>query len=99
MNGEAGQARRALNQWLRDYGPPGGSGSVLEFVRHNPDQDLGRQLGLLDERGFRPNAQQAWNGRELWQAFSAWRTRWLAAKKQVQPEVTDLYATARASRR
>jgi hypothetical protein len=99
MNGEAGQARRALNQWLRDYGPPGGSGSVLEFVRHNPDQDLSRQLRLLDERGFRPNAQQTWNGRELWQTFSAWRSTWLAAKKQVQPEVTDLYATARASRR
>jgi hypothetical protein len=97
-NGEAGQARRALGHWLREFGPAGGSGSMLEFVRHNPDEALSRELLMLDEKGFRPDVGAAWNGRELWQAFSAWRGNWRAWQKHNQPGVTDLYAPARASR-
>jgi hypothetical protein len=96
-NGEAGQARRALGHWLREFGPAGGSGSMLEFVRHNPDKALSRELLLLDGKGFRPDAGATWSGRELWQAFSAWRSNWRVAEKRNQPGVTDLYARARAS--
>ena len=97
-NGDGGQARRALGHWLREFGPAGGSASVLEFIRQNPDPVLVRQLLLLDAKGFRPVAEESWNGRELWQAFSTWRASWRASDKNNQPAVTDLYAVASASR-
>jgi len=97
-DGDAAQARRALSHWLREFGPSGGSASVLEFIRQNPDELLARQLMLLDEKGFRPGAEESWNGRELWKAFSAWRVNWRASDKNNQPAVTDLYAVASLSK-
>jgi hypothetical protein len=97
-NGDAGQTRRALSHWLREFGPAGGSASVLEFIRQNPDQALVRQLLLLDAKGFRPGAEESWNGPELWQAFSVWRANWQASDKNNQPAVIDLYTVASAAR-
>ncbi len=93
--GDAGQVRRALNHWLREFGPAGGTGSLLDFIRQGPNPALCRQLLLLDATGFRPDAEESWNGRELWQAFSAWRANSRAVDKGKQPAVTDLYAVAR----
>jgi hypothetical protein len=96
---DAGQVRRALNHWLRDFGPAGSSGSVHEFARQNPDQALSRQLLLLDAKGFHPVSGESWNGRELWQAFSTWRAQWLNQRKNHEAVVTDLYAAASSLKR
>jgi hypothetical protein len=89
---DAGRVRRELNYWLRAFGPPGSSGSVLEFAHQLEDQALSELLIQLDADGFRPDAGHSWEGASLWTAFSNWRSQWLASQKNRETPVMDLYA-------
>ena len=88
---DAGSARRALQNWLSNYGPDGGA-SLLEFAARSGDPELRDALYALDARGFRPGGQSAWDGGDaLWRQFRAWR-RQSATGAGAEAPLTDLYA-------
>jgi hypothetical protein len=93
---DAARARRALSHWLRDFGPAGASGSLLEFATQSASGELCRCLKMLDGMGFRPARQEAWNGADLWNAFSAWRKQWAAQRGGENADVTDLWGQSPA---
>lgn len=88
---DAARVRRALSHWLREFGPAGATGSLLEFATQSASGELRRCLKILDGMGFRPTRQEAWNGADLWNAFSAWRKQWAAQRAGENADVTDLW--------
>jgi hypothetical protein len=96
--GDRTAARRALLEWLRDFGPGAGSGvgagSLLGFAAACGDQALKRSVYALDSEGFRNAAGGGWNGPAFWNDFEAWRKAWRAACDARKPAPTDLYAPA-----
>lgn len=92
---DAARARHAMSHWLRDFGPAGASGSLLEFATQSASGELRRCLLMLDGMGFRPARQEAWNGADLWNAFSAWRKQWAAQLGGENADVTDLWGQRR----
>jgi hypothetical protein len=96
--GDCAAARRALLEWLRDFGPRVGggvgAGSLLEFAAACGDPTLKRGVYALDSEGFRNAAGGGWNGPAFWNDFEAWRKGWRAACDARQPAPTDLYAPA-----
>ena len=92
---DAARVRRALSRWLREFGPAGASGSLLEFATQSASGELRRCLLIVDGMGFRPARQEAWNGEDLWNAFSAWRKQWLAQRAGENADVTDLWGQSK----
>lgn len=90
-SGDRVAMRRALQRWLRDYGPAGVS-SVLEFAADAGDEALRDSLYALDSDGYRRGKEGAWNGKALWGQFDAWRKRQADVKASNKPPLTDLYA-------
>ncbi len=94
--GDCAAARRALLEWLRDFGPRVGggvgAGSLLEFAAGCGDQSLKRGVYALDSEGFRNAVGGSWNGPAFWNDFEAWRKAWRAATDAEKPAPTDLYA-------
>ncbi len=88
---DAAWVRRALSRWLREFGPTGATGSLLEFATQSASAELRRCLLILDGMGFRPARQEAWNGKDLWNAFSVWRKQWVAQGAEENADVTDLW--------
>ncbi|MEE4217657.1 MAG: BatD family protein [Xanthomonadales bacterium] len=83
--------RRALQRWLRDYGPAGET-SVLEFAAATGDEALRNSLYGLDSVGYRRDRDGVWNGKTLWAEFEAWRRQRAGRKAVNKPPLTDLYA-------
>jgi len=90
------RARRALQYWLRDFGPLEGNGSLLEFAAELGDPAIRGSICALDSNGFRPGSgpdpETAWNGGAFWKQFEAWRKDWVISGKNNRPALTDLYA-------
>jgi hypothetical protein len=93
-DGDAAAARRALLEWLRDFGPATAAGSLLEFAAASGDPALRQGVYGLDSEGFRQTAAGGWDGPAFWAAFEAWRKAWRAADDAEKPAPTDLYARA-----
>ncbi len=89
---DAAGARRALGHWLRDFGPAGTSGSLLDFAARHANGELQQGLMRLDAMGYRPAQEQVFDGAGLWKAFSAWRKQWAGQGNGQDTDVTDLYA-------
>ena len=90
-SGDRRQARRALQRWLRDYGP-GNNGSLLEFVAKLESSELVLSVQALDSDGFRPGVSETWDGKATWQQFSEWHKGWMARGRNKVVPLTDLYA-------
>ena len=90
-NGERVSARRALQAWLRRYGPTGNS-SVLEFASASGDDAFRNSLYQLDATGFSRAGEQEWNGKAFWKEFEAWRKAASGDCEQSRAPLTDLYA-------
>ena len=90
-SGDRVVTRRALQRWLRDYGPAGVT-SVLEFAADAGDEALRDSLYALDSDGYRRDEKGAWNGKALWGQLEAWRKRQADMKASNKPPLTDLYA-------
>jgi len=90
-NGERVSARRALQGWLRSYGPTGNS-SLLEFAASADHDALRNSLYQLDASGFSRTGEQEWNGRAFWKEFEAWRKTANGDREQNRAPLTDLYA-------
>ena len=88
---DAAAARRALQHWLRDHGPPDGRG-LLEFAAGCRDEALREQIYALDATGYRQKGEPGWSGRSCWSLFDAWRRAWATSRKEQRPPLTDLYA-------
>jgi hypothetical protein len=88
--GDTRAARRALQQWLRTFGT--GSGSLLEFAAGVGDEHFRAAVYAMDSEGFRPGAENAWNGEVFWKAFESWRKNHRRKIEVGKPDVTDLYA-------
>ena len=95
-SGETRKARRALQHWLRDFGPLEGNGSLLEFAAGMEDPVIRDSVCALDSNGFRPGSgpdrETSWNGGAFWKQFGAWRKSWLVSRRNNKPSLTDLYA-------
>ena len=95
-SGEIRKARRALQHWLRDFGPLEGNGSLLEFAAGMEDPVIRDSVCTLDSNGFRPGSgpdpETSWNGGAFWKQFEAWRKSWLVSGRNNKPSLTDLYA-------
>lgn len=92
--GDAAAARRALQSWLRDFGPqiPGQPPlSPLEFAARCGDRQLRDAVQRMDATGFRQGRVE-WDGSALWPAFEAWRKA--GTGQPAPPSPTDLYAPA-----
>jgi hypothetical protein len=94
--GERHKARRYLQAWLQRFGPLH-SASLLDFAAWLDDEALAASIRALDADGFRPQAEAAWDGRQMWRQFEGWRQGWLAARREHRPPLTDLYAPANRS--
>jgi hypothetical protein len=96
-SGDIRRTRRALQLWLRDFGPLEGNGSLLEFAAAMGDPVIGDAIRTLDSNGFRPGSgpepETAWNGGAFWKQFEIWRKNWVVSGKNNRPALTDLYAT------
>jgi len=92
--GDAPAARRALLEWLRDFGPATAAGSLLEFAAASGDPSLRQGVYGLDSEGFRKTAAGGWDSPAFWAAFETWRKAWRAATEAEKPAPTDLYARA-----
>ena len=94
--GDIRRTRRALQYWLRDFGPLEGNGSLLEFAAELGDPAIRDSICALDSNGFRPASETEpeinWNGGTFWRQFEAWRKNWVVAGKNNKPPLTDLYA-------
>ena len=95
-SGDIRRTRRALQYWLRDFGPLEGNGSLLEFAAELGDPAIRDSICALDSNGFRPASETEpeinWNGGTFWRQFEAWRKNWVVAGKNNRPPLTDLYA-------
>jgi len=95
-SGDIRRTRRALQYWLRDFGPLEGNGSLLEFAAELRDPAIRDSICALDSNGFRPGSttepEMAWNGGAFWKQFEAWRKNWVVSGKNNRPSLTDLYA-------
>jgi len=95
-SGDIRRTRRALQYWLRDFGPLEGNGSLLEFAAELGDPAIRDSICALDSNGFRPASETEpeinWNGGTFWRQFEAWRKNWVVAGKNNKPPLTDLYA-------
>jgi len=88
---DAGQARHALSRWLKQFGPAGLRGSVVEFARESDDTVLASHLRELDAVGFQAEAGSNWDGPATWAAFRNWQNSH-KHKPESPMAVTDLYA-------
>ena len=95
-SGDIRRTRRALQYWLRDFGPLEGNGSLLEFAAELGDPAIRDSICALDSNGFRPASETEpeinWNGGTFWRQFEAWQKNWVVAGKNNKPPLTDLYA-------
>jgi len=95
-SGNIRKTRRALQYWLRDFGPLEGNASLLEFAAAMDNAAIRDSICALDSNGFRPESgpgvEMAWNGGAFWKQFSEWRKHWVAANQANRPALTDLYA-------
>jgi len=89
---ESGRVRLALGRWLREFGPPGASGSLLAFATQSASEELHQCLTRLDGMGFRPGDDGTFDGAALWKAFASWHRRWQRDRSKKRSAVTDLYA-------
>jgi hypothetical protein len=98
--GDRGQARRALQGWLREFGPAD-SDSLMEFARSLDDIALGDSVIALDSDGYRPDSENdpvsLWNGKSFWSQFESWLNAQKSLRRQHKPPITDLYATENRS--
>ena len=90
-NNDPASARRALQRWLRDFGPTGNS-SLLEFAAVTGDDALRATLYRLDSTGFDRGGEERWDGKTLWKQFEAWRKKASAKRGNNAAPLTDLYA-------
>jgi len=101
--GEIRPARRALQHWLREYGPLRGNGSLLEFAAATGYPEIRDSIYIMDGSGFRPGSGagpiENWDGWAFWKNFEDWRRSYLAEASQHKPPVTDLYAAENRSSR
>jgi actin-related protein len=95
-SGDIRRTRRALQYWLRDFGPLEGNGSLLEFAAGLGDPAIRDSISALDSNVFRPAStteqEIIWNGGAFWKQFEAWRKNWVVSGKNNRPSLTDLYA-------
>jgi hypothetical protein len=99
-SGEPAAVRQNLYGWLRDFGPAGAAGSLLEFAAGEADPDLRASIHALDSEGFRNRTLQdpassgspPWSGREFWERFEKWRRAWQSGERERRADLTDLYA-------
>ena len=84
-------SRRCLRRWLAEYGPTG-EASLLEFAAITGDEALSKGLYALDADGFRPDGEEAWNGKAFWVLLDAWRKDRARKAGHERPALTDLYA-------
>lgn len=91
-SGDSGHARRALVNWLVQFGPDSAAGSLLEFAAGLPDEALRSSVYAMDSEGYRPDRETAWDNKQFWPLFESWRKSWKAAIAAEKPPVTDLYA-------
>jgi len=96
--GDVRLARLALQHWLREFGPLGGNGSLLEFAASSGDGAIRESVYAMDSDGFRPDSESAaadaWSGNAFWKQFETWRKKRLAEGRDDRPPLTDLYAKA-----
>jgi hypothetical protein len=95
-SGEIHRTRRALQHWLREFGPLEGNGSLLEFAAGIEEPGIRDSVYALDSDGFRPDtgtdSPTGWNGGIFWKQFESWRKNWRLVQKGNRPPLTDLYA-------
>lgn len=89
---DAGQARHTLSRWLKQFGPAGLRGSIVEFARESNDAALAARLRELDAVGFQAEAGSDWNGPGTWTAFRNWQQNSRKQKQESPMAFTDLYA-------
>jgi len=89
---DAGLARQALSRWLKQFGPAGLRGSVVEFARESNDAALAGRLRELDAVGFQAEAGHSWDGPGTWAAFRNWQQNARKQKQESPMAVTDLYS-------
>jgi hypothetical protein len=96
-SGDVRGTRRALQHWLREFGPDEGNGSLFEFADGIEDRAIRDSIYALDSDGFRPGSEQdsemVWNGKAFWKQFEGWRKNRLLTERGNRPPLTDLYAT------
>lgn len=91
MAADAAAARQALARWLRNFAPPPHHGSLRALAAEVADAALRDALLGLDAAGFEPHRTVAWDGRGLWQRFSAWHAG-IRRGQRGPADITDLYA-------
>ncbi len=89
---DAAQARQAMSRWLKQFGPAGLRGSLVEFARESNDAALAARLRELDAVGFQAEAGSRWDGPSTWAAFRNWQQNSRKQKQESPMAVTDLYA-------
>ncbi len=94
--GNPSRARKALQLWLRAWGPAGGDGSLLQFAAMVGEAGLRQEIYNLDASGFLPGSRPAdddgWEGAAFWRQFSEWREKSRREVGANHPPMTDLYA-------
>jgi hypothetical protein len=90
--GNTQRARRALQTWLRRFGPEGVGASLMEFADQLDDQPLCESVQDLDSEGFRPDREGDWDGTLFWKRFKNWQRQRLDAVENSRPDPTNLYA-------
>jgi hypothetical protein len=94
--GDAERARMLLRKWVRVFGPSFAHGSVMEFAAKAGSPALGAAILSFDASAFSAGADQRWDGRALWQAFSDWRQAYRAGRAAgAEPAGPDLYHRVR----
>jgi hypothetical protein len=78
--------------WLREFGPEGADGSLLELAAMSDDDRLRRSIYALDSAGYRNEPVAGWDGQALWADFAAWRKVRRASRAAQRAAPTDLYA-------
>jgi len=93
--GDRNQARRALQGWLREFGPED-SDSLIEFASSLEDDALSGSVKALDSDGYRPDSERdstgRWSGKIFWSQFESWRKDKKNQQRQHKSPLTDLYA-------
>jgi len=88
---DAGEARKSLGRWLKQFGPAGLRGSLVELARESKDAALAARLRELDAVGFHSEAGSNWDGPGTWTAFLDWQQNARRQKQESPLAVTDLY--------